>query len=98
MFAFLRPYITIVKLWALIVSILAVFAYVAALKYMISHQRETIRFLEESVASCDRDRSKLRAAYRLQSHNLGALDAYYRSRKCLNLHDGSLSDREMSLK
>ncbi len=98
MFALLRPYFTIVKLWVIIACMLVVSAYVTALHYTISEQREAIRFLQESVTCCDRDRSKLRAAYRVQADNLGALDAYYRTRKCLNLHNGLLTDQEMSLK
>ncbi len=98
MFDLLRPYIMAVKLWAAMLLILAIAAYVAALHYTISDQRETIRFLEESVKSCNHDRSRLRAANRLQAENLGALDAYYRTRKCLNLHNGALADEELSFK
>lgn len=87
----------VVKLWAAILLILAITAYVAALNYTISGQKETIRFLEESVKTCNSDRSKLRAANRLQAENLEVLDAYYRTRKCLNLHNGMLTDEEMGL-
>jgi aspartyl/asparaginyl-tRNA synthetase len=98
MFELLRPYFMIAKLSGFILLLITVVGYVALLKYQLSDQQETIDFLRETVKTCDQDRSKLRAVTRVQARNLDVLDAYYTNRKCLNLHDGALTEDELDLK
>lgn len=97
MFDLIRPYITIVKLYGVIVVILALAAYIGLLHYRISSAQEENRFLQSSITKCSSDRSRLRSVVEVQSRNMDELDQYYRNRKCLELKDGELSDEEMQL-
>jgi len=97
MFDLFRPYVTIVRLWILIVAIVAAGGYVAHLHTRIRELEQELVFTKEAVEVCSRDRSKLRTITQVQAHNITAISQYYSSRKCFELRDGELSDEEMSL-
>lgn len=98
MFELLRPYLALVRLWVLIIAMMFISGYVLYLKYHISDQHAEILFLRQKVTTCHEDLSRLRRANEALAQNLDALHTYYHSRKCLNLHDGALTDEEMELK
>lgn len=97
MFDLFRPYVTIVRLWMLIVAIVAAAGYAAYLHNRIRETEQELAFAKEAVEICSRDRSKLRTITQVQAHNITALTRYYSTRKCLDMKDGELTDDEMSL-
>jgi predicted Holliday junction resolvase-like endonuclease len=97
MFDLLRPYVTIVRLWILIVVLTVAVGYVAYLHNRIREFEQELAFMKQAVEMCSRERSRLRSIAQVQEHNITALTRYYSARKCLELKDGELSDEEMSL-
>lgn len=97
MFDLLRPYVTLIRLWCLIVAAVLVSGYIGYLHYRIQEAEKDIHFLKDTVRVCDEDRSRLRETNRIQAENLNAIDRYYRSRSCLNLRDGELTPEELRL-
>lgn len=97
MFDLLRPYITIVRLWVVIVLLVSTGGYVGYLRYKIHESDQELIFLKEAVALCSNERSQLRSMNHVQAENMEALTEYYRHRKCLDPKDGELTEEELRL-
>ncbi len=97
MFDLLRPYITIVRLWIGMTVLVSAGGYIAYLSHRAHELERELSFMKQTVETCSRERSKLRAVAQVQAQNITALTRYYARRKCLDLRPGELADQELSL-
>lgn len=94
----LKPYITIVRLWAGMIVLVSAGGYVTYLNHRTHQLERELSFMKQTVETCTRERSRLRTVAQVQAQNITALTRYYRSRKCLDLRPGELANEELSLK